>query len=90
MKLHLGVGIWLRKGFARFTICVILGAFHLASQANYLVVACLLGLDKHAAEGSLSAIRLVVLAPRRQGVVDVAEFQPGESIRGCKGGKGAL
>ena len=73
LKLLLGVSIWLRKGFARFAISVILGAFYLASKANYLIVACLLGLDKHAAEGGLSAIYLVVLAPRREGVIDVAK-----------------
>jgi hypothetical protein len=38
----------------------------------------------------LSAICLVVLAPRREGVIDVAECQLGEGIRGCKGGKGAV
>jgi hypothetical protein len=73
LKLLLGVGIWLYKGFARFAISVILGAFYLALKANYLIVICLLGLNKHTAEGGLSAICLVVLVPRREGVIDVAE-----------------
>jgi hypothetical protein len=74
LKLLLGVGIWLRKGFARFAISVILSTFYLASKANYLIVAYLLRLDKHTAEGGLSAICLVVLALRRKGVIDVAKY----------------
>lgn len=89
-KLLLGVGIWLRKGFTRFAISVILGASHLTSKANYLVVAYLIGLDKHAAERGLGVSCQVALASRRKGVIDFAECQPGEGIRGCKGNKGRL
>jgi len=43
-------------------------------KANYFIITYLLGLNKHAAEGGLSAIYLVVLAPRYKGVIDVAKY----------------
>ena len=43
-------------------------------KANYLIVVYLLGLDKYIIEGGLSTIYLVVLAPRREGVIDVAKY----------------
>ena len=73
MKLLLSVGIWFCKGFARFAISVILGAFYLALKVNYLIIVYLFGLNKYVVEGGLSAIYLVILVLRREGIIDITK-----------------
>ena len=43
-------------------------------KANYFIIAYLLGFNKYAAEGGLSAIYLVILALKHEGVIDVTKY----------------
>ena len=89
LMIVLVVCIRLRKAFARFGITQVRSFFLLESNTKHFAVKNLLGLDGHTAKGR-STIFLGVLAPSCEGVIQVAECQPGESILRREAGKGAI